>query len=178
MIFEERYKLSELVDGRNTFYDIALEQRWKDILPGVYNDGILSVCGDNYGIDTLKGWEWMIGKNCLIIAYFCWGDFVYVSFDKKKVYLMISQEAEQISLGDNLESVFDYNFSTDKFYSTIMLCEKFNKCRELHGDLKYNQCYIPNPWICLGGEDILENYKIRNFSIYVDLIGQHWEANF
>lgn len=174
MKFNEMYSRTQEVIGETTFSQYALEEKWKLIKPGVYNHGLLTICGAEFDLKTLESWSWLTGKDALIIAYLAWGDFIYISFEKKAIFLVIAQEGDQIFLGDNLESVFDYNLASNKFYTKVMLPDKFDQLKNSLGELKYNECYAPTPWLMLGGTDTLENYKRLTFSIYIDIIGQSW----
>lgn len=175
MNFEERFKITEAVEGRAIFSGFSKERRWADIKPGVYDDGLLTVCGESYKKFQLHSWEWLLGEKCMLMAFLAWGDFICVSFKERKFYLVISQEGGKVCLGDNLESVFDYNLAAEIFFEKILLPDKFSEVCKAVGPLKYGECFVHDPWICLGNEEEIQNYDRKNFEIYIDLLGQTLE---
>lgn len=172
MKFIEKYKVTCAAEGVSTFAPFSKEARWTDIKPGVYNKGLITICNNSYDDSTLDAWEWLIGKNCLIVGYLAWGDFIYISFDKKEFYIMLAQEQQNLCIGDNLESVFDYNLAADNFYEKIMLPDKFHEISSVLGELSFGECYVHEPWVALGNKELISNYKKKNFVLYIEVLGQ------
>ena len=175
MIFEEMFERTDVIEGDTSFSSIALEQRWRNISPGVYNNGLLTICNNDLPKNTLDNWTWLTGQNSLILGYLAWGDYIYISFDDKKIYLVICQEGGKVCLGDNLESVFDYNLCNHNFLENVVLIQKFQLMQEKLGALKYGSCYVHQPYLMIGEEEDDDKYSVKDFLVYIDILGQTWK---
>ena len=175
MRFEEKYKLTDQPESSEAaFAKFAKDSRWKELVAGVYDSGIFTLCDTGFDNSSLASWDWLIGEKTILMGYLAWGDFIYISIEQREILLVIVQEGGKVSLGDNLESVFDYNLAAERFYSKMMLPDKFKRIQAHLGALSYGQCFIHSPWPMLGNPERDENYRKGNFTEYVDLVGQTW----
>jgi hypothetical protein len=173
--FEDLYKITdEIFNLKSMVSGFAIETRWKNLKTGVYNNGELTLCSvDSDEINILKNWEWFIGSNAKIILYTAWGDFIYANYDKKEFFFVFSQKAIQENIGDSISGIFDGNLSDKDVIENILFLNKFNTVFNSFGGLKYGQCYILEPYQCLGGDETeFSNYKIGDFKVYIDMLGQ------
>ncbi|MGP4842945.1 T6SS immunity protein Tdi1 domain-containing protein [Marinobacter sp. 1Y8] len=177
MSFADYFKMSEISQSSETTFQASsfLKEEYSYVKAGVYNGGLLTICdSQNFDEVTLNDWEWLVGKNSLIIGYLAWGDFICASLEHESFYLVLVQEKHLVSLGNLLKGVFDVNLIDSGFRRELMWEDKFDTLKEKLGELSYGECFVPEPWPMLGGKERLEDYKKGNFATYVSLVGQEW----
>ena len=150
--------------------------KYAEISSGVYNDGILTVCGDkNFSEKTICSWDFLVGEGAIPIALLSWGDFICASFKDKVFYLVLCQECDVVPIGNTLESVFDMNLSNKEFIKELMLKDKFVEVSRRCGSLAYGECYIHQPWEMYGGKGDVQGYEVGDAAIYIDMVANAWK---
>lgn len=168
--FYKEYKISEKLSKESTINHIT-----KGKIPletGIYNKGIISVLDIDISVNIMKNWEWRFGKSFIPIIATSFGDLFMYSPRSENCYFFQPQYNTLDLVTDSLDELLNKALIDNKIISKVLLKDKFNNVYDTIGHLKYNESYILKPWLMLGGKDVVENYSIGNFSVYLELVSQ------
>ena len=138
--------------------------------PGVYNDGLLVVLGAAFGNRCFSSWA--DPDRVWPIAYAGLGD-VFVWDRQKKIPQIISvQLAQLVPAGDSIANLFDSVLLRDEIIAAILRRDLVPELIRRYGPLKYDQYYIQEPWMMLGGDENPDKFSSGDVGVYVNLVGQ------
>ena len=165
-MFLEKYKLTTGGFPEPKFRRYATAAPWNTLEAGLYNDGLVGIFDKDFDQSFLKSWEWLLGKNVVLLSYTCWGDFFYVDASDSKFYFVIPNDYKRIHCGNSLRAVFDSNLAYDDFINVDLRPDDFSAFQEELGPLEYGKIYVTRA----SNERV-----IRTLSVFLDIAGQTGE---
>lgn len=173
-MFLDRFKQTESTDGDSIISRIATVDALKELAPGVYNDGLFTVCDNRtFSDETLAEWSHLIGERTYPLGYSAWGDVYCVSMTHKRTYWLYPQLDKAVDTGQNVSSILDNLLEDDALANELLERDRFNRLRPSLPKLAYGQCYILKPYEKLGGDPSdASAYKAGDVQIYLSLAAQ------
>lgn len=168
--FYKEYKITEKLMKESTITHITEDKI--HIETGSYNNGLISVLDIDVTVNIMKAWEWRFQKYFIPIIATAFGDLFIYSPRSEKCYFFQTQYNNMEEITDNIDELLNSALIDSGIISSVLLKDKFNNVYSKVGTIKYNEAYILNPWIMLGGNDIVENYSIGDLTTYLKLVSQ------
>ena len=168
--FYKEYKITEKLMKESTITHITEDKI--HIETGSYNNGLISVLDIDVTVNIMKAWEWRFQKYFIPIIATAFGDLFIYSPRSEKCYFFQTQYNNMEEITDNIDELLNSALIDRGIIFSVLLKDKFNNVYSKVGTIKYNEAYILNPWIMLGGNDIVENYSIGDLTTYLKLVSQ------
>ena len=177
-MFTDTFNLTEKASNPSSILGrYVIDDSWKAIETGSYNDGLLIICDDDkYGFHTLEEWSHLVGDEALPLAMNAWGEVFCISITKRCLLFLFPQENRTIELGQSITPYLDNLLVDAKLKNTLLDYERYLPVKNHLGPLPYGSCYILKPYQVLGGDESNpENYSIGDNQIYLSLVSQTHE---
>jgi hypothetical protein len=144
-----------------------------EVPSGVYSDAIFVVLDADNNLDvSLSNWFWLLPLDSRAIAYTCVGDFFVWSKALGSIFFIDVQYGTREFIDSDLVWFLNNFLPEEEIIDSVLKAKKCLVLKKEISVLNYGQCYILEPWACLGGDDLVENYVVGSFAIYIDLVGQ------
>jgi hypothetical protein len=153
----------------------AAISKWLDrpIEAGVYEDGLLVLLSDEATWDDLQSWPTLAqNKNLRSVAYTGLGDVFLADDATGEVFLLSVQEQSLPRAAPDCRLLLDAVLVRPRVVEQVLQRPRVNELVGRLGPLEYLQCFILQPWLMLGGEDVADNYVKGDVRTYVNLVGQ------
>jgi hypothetical protein len=157
-----------------------LLQFWQEDGFGGYMDGMIWTIDPTNYIQYLLRWGDEVASNGFPILRTAFGDLISwtnITVDTKddnKIdfpFIEFNDIRHQaiVELGGDCKNFFEMNLINKEYFIKRTKLELFTQALEKLGQLKADQCYGYQPLLALGGKEHIDNLKIVNFDIYLDL---------
>ena len=176
-LFEENTILTSQANEVMSNLDIYLGLSEDDrvFLPGTYNYGLITICGNQrYTQDLMQSWEYFEKRKILPIAINAWGDLIYMEKDIEYVKMFFPQSHKGIEIEIEPHKFIVYILRNEEAREEYLQADKFQTIYDKLGPIRYGKCYYHNPWQLWNITEELSGWKIGDNSIYLDLVGQTW----
>jgi hypothetical protein len=167
---------------KNKLPDYLL-QFWQEDGIGGYMDGMIWTIDPTNYIQYLIRWGDEIVSSGFPILRTAFGDLISwtnITVDIKEdnkidfsfIALIDIRHQAIKPLGDDCKNFFEINLINKDYFIEETKMELFTQVLEKLGQLKADLCYGYQPLLALGGKEHIDNLKIVNFDIYLDLAMQ------
>jgi hypothetical protein len=153
----------------------ARVNRWLDVPleAGVYENGLLVLLGNEPAWDYLGSWPILAEKRELLpVAYTGLGDVFLVNEAAGDVFMLNVQDQTLPKAALHCKMLLDSILVRPRILDELLRRDRVNELVGRLGSLEYLQCFILEPWLMAGGDDVVENYVKGDVRTYVNLVGQ------
>jgi hypothetical protein len=140
MNFTDRFPLTST--GEDAFLSVADVY----VSPGLYEDGLITVLGQDLAAKASMPWTWLIGTDVVALAITWSGELFFWSTKHEAVFLLDVQRGRSTLVDRSVRYFFDDFLTTDEVRAKVLRSGEFSGVRGLAGELGYGQCYIQEPW--------------------------------
>jgi hypothetical protein len=147
------------------------------INPGLYEDGLITVLGQQLSGHVAAPWTWLIGTDAVALAVTWSGELFFWSQKHEAVYFLDVQRGQSTFVDRDIGYFFNEFLTHDSVRTQVLLEDEFRAIRVLNGELAYGKCYVREPWARHGGPASVANYGIGEINVYFSLVANEVQAD-
>lgn len=170
MNFSEKFFLT------STSADTAQSLATVNVSPGLYEDGLITVLGQDLSAKASMPWAWLIGTDVAALAITWSGELFFWSPKYDAVFFLDVQRGQSTFVDRSVSYFFDGFLTANKVRTEVLRSVEFSVVKGLAGELEYGQCYIQEPWARNGGGPDA-GYGKGDIHVYFRLVSQEVEID-
>lgn len=147
---------------------------WKEDGLGGYIDGLIWTIDPRNYIEYLPKWI-NIGSDGIPFMRSSFGDLITYYNRKNEdniVFINVRHQKKQY-ICEKADDFFDnILLLNNDFFTHIGKLKSFNEAKDICGSLRNDQCYGYEPVLASGGKETVNNLKIFNFDVYLEILTQ------
>lgn len=138
---------------------------------GVFSNGLLTILSKADATTSLRSWSWLIPSHSIAIATTGLGDVFF--FNKKMgICFLEVQRASYEPIDPDIEWFLDNFLDNSDIRRDVLREPLVMKLIEELGPLRYGECFILEPWQCLGGIETIKSFSRGALNTYLTLVSQ------
>ncbi|NVJ59020.1 MAG: DUF1851 domain-containing protein [Gammaproteobacteria bacterium] len=171
-MFEQTYEKTSGPDIASVLSEYSKDALYKS---GTYNSGIFTLFDKDYAEKiSVEGFRFLIGNDDYVpFGMTALGDLFLLRKKDKEIFILETQLLSFTSPEVTIDGFFN-NFLVNKGVIEDVLNRDY--ANSIYSHLQklpeYPKCYIPQPYLFLGGKDIPSNYILGDFAVYMELVSQ------
>lgn len=146
------------------------------VSPGLYEDGLITVLGQDLAAKASMPWTWLIGNDVTALAITWSGELFFWSPKYEAVFFLDVQRGRSTFVDRSVSYFFDHFLTIDEVRTKVLRSGEFSVVKGLAGELEYGQCYIQEPWARHGGGPDAR-YGKGDIHVYFCLVSQEVEID-
>ena len=159
-------------DASELQVESMLQKLGFNIPVGVYNNGLLMVLDIQNSKEIMADWDWLFKERCIALITTGIGNVFLLKESTGEIFHMDVQSGKPEFIDLEVDWFINEFLVKPQIIESVIWRERIEKLISYNRPLKYHEAFILEPWIILGGQEKIENYKIGACDVYLSLVGQ------
>lgn len=171
-MFESYFTCTHSASIVQSVFEVVLGRQPGSPSVGMYNRGLLAVVDSESSTAILEPWSWLVGEECAALATTGFGDVFFWQPSEKLIKFLDVQRGTTEFIDADIDWFLDEFLTNQDILENVLKKSQLESLVQRYRPLEYHEAFILQPWLRLGGVDMVENYVIGQCSVYLDLVCQ------